>query len=359
MSAGERPRSLLILRPGALGDAVLTLPLLEAAIAAGVRRVALLGTPSSWGFLARDASAPCPIELADMGGRDWLGLFGGSAGLGPSAQGFLARCDAGLAALGSGRAAIEAALRRAGMTRLAGVTPAARGDAAAPPPNADEFRIEPPAPGPAHAARRLLAALPALGIAYDEEALWTPRLLAADALLAVGEAERRDVGAALGLRPGERPLVLHPGSGGREKRWPAEGFAALAAAAPRLGLRPVLLLGPSDREAGEAVRRALPTARDLPIMANRPLREVLALLSLARAFAGNDSGISHLAARATAVLALFGPSDPLVWRPLGARVATLRAAAGRLAELAPNRVLQALERLLGALKDEASRGFLD
>jgi heptosyltransferase-3 len=349
MSAEEKPTSLLILRPGALGDAVLTLPLLEAAIGAGVRRVALLGTPASWRFLAQDASAPGPIELADMGGRDWLGLFGGSAGLGPPAQALVGRSEAGIVALGSGRVEIEAALRRAGLQRLAGVTPAARGEAAAPPPDADEFRSEPPAPGPGHAARRLLAALPALGIAYDEEALWRPRLLAADALLAIGEAERHAVSAALGLRPGEPLLVIHPGSGGGEKCWPAQDFAALAAAAPRLGLRPVLLLGPSDEAAGEAVRRALPAALDMPIMANRPLREVLALLSVARVVVGNDSGISHLAARATAVLALFGPSDPLVWRPLGARVATLRAAHGRLAELTPHRVLQALERVLGAL----------
>ena len=38
-------------------------------------------------------------------------------------------------------------------------------------------------------------------------------------------------------------------------------------------------------------------------------------------FVGNNSGITHLAAAVgTTVVALFGPTDPLVWAPRGARV---------------------------------------
>jgi ADP-heptose:LPS heptosyltransferase len=44
-------------------------------------------------------------------------------------------------------------------------------------------------------------------------------------------------------------------------------------------------------------------------------------------YIGNDSGLTHLAAAVAGpeVLALFGPTDPRVWAPLGPGVRTLRA----------------------------------
>jgi hypothetical protein len=54
------------------------------------------------------------------------------------------------------------------------------------------------------------------------------------------------------------------------------------------------------------------------VIANVELAEVAALARLARGFVGNDSGVSHLAAAAGAPgLAIFGPTDPARWRPLG------------------------------------------
>ena len=42
-------------------------------------------------------------------------------------------------------------------------------------------------------------------------------------------------------------------------------------------------------------------------------------------FVGNDSGPGHLAAiTGTPTLALFGPTDPARWRPLGPHVKVLR-----------------------------------
>ena len=51
-----------------------------------------------------------------------------------------------------------------------------------------------------------------------------------------------------------------------------------------------------------------------------------AALARAGLYVGNDSGASHLAAAAGApTLALFGPSDPAVWAPVGPSVRTMRA----------------------------------
>ena len=55
------------------------------------------------------------------------------------------------------------------------------------------------------------------------------------------------------------------------------------------------------------------------------LYELACWLAGARLYAGNDSGITHLAAAAGApVLALFGPTDPAVWAPRGANVRVYR-----------------------------------
>jgi ADP-heptose:LPS heptosyltransferase len=177
----------------------------------------------------------------------------------------------------------------------------------------------------------------------------TPLALAEHPLLRlepreVEEALRR---LALAAPPARGILALHPGSGGAAKCWPAARFAELAAAAARRwGVLPVFLIGPADALVWYQVQAALPPAFTAAALVERPLREVLALLSLARAYVGNDSGISHLAACACPTLALFGPSDARVWHPLGSRVAVLAAAGGNLAQLAVADVLAALAGLL-------------
>ena len=52
-----------------------------------------------------------------------------------------------------------------------------------------------------------------------------------------------------------------------------------------------------------------------------PLRVLGAALSRAGLFLGNDSGVAHLAAASGApTLALFGPTDPALWSPVGRQV---------------------------------------
>ncbi|MGH7925902.1 MAG: glycosyltransferase family 9 protein, partial [Candidatus Binatus sp.] len=55
------------------------------------------------------------------------------------------------------------------------------------------------------------------------------------------------------------------------------------------------------------------------------LPTVAAVTRLASAFVGNDSGVSHLAAAVgTSGVAIFGPTEPARWRPLGRRIDILR-----------------------------------
>jgi ADP-heptose:LPS heptosyltransferase len=121
--------------------------------------------------------------------------------------------------------------------------------------------------------------------------------------------------AGLGLEVGRFMLVL-PGSGSLAKNWPPENFAELAASlATRI--RPLVILGPAEA-ALEPVFTAHLTAQSLPVVGHLDLAEVAAIARLAGCFVGNDSGVSHLAAAAGAPgLAIFGPTDPARWRPLG------------------------------------------
>jgi ADP-heptose:LPS heptosyltransferase len=60
-------------------------------------------------------------------------------------------------------------------------------------------------------------------------------------------------------------------------------------------------------------------------------------------FIGHDSGVSHLAASWGApTLALFGPTDPAVWAPVGPRVRVVRAREGRMDSLTVDAVVGAV-----------------
>jgi heptosyltransferase III len=74
------------------------------------------------------------------------------------------------------------------------------------------------------------------------------------------------------------------------------------------------------------------------------LPETAALLASARAWLGNDSGPSHLAALCgTPSTVLFGPTDPRVWRPLGERVRVIISPDGSMEGIGVREVLEALK----------------
>ena len=312
----------LLLRPGALGDAVLTLPLLLALRAACGGAVEVIGEPSSWAF--RPARAAW-WRLADIGSPDLLGLFGSDRPLPPALNARLRNTGVAVACLGDPRA-VPAALEHAGVGRVLAVAPPRR-----------------EASGGDHAALRLCRALAPLGI--DAGAALAAAGAELPGLLRPDDAERR----ALAGRPGLAGLatggyvLLHPGSGGRHKCWPVGRLAALV---PLLPLPAVVLFGPAEADLVAPFRAALPAGADARIAGRLPLREVVALIADAAACIAADCGVGHLAARLAPTLSLFGPTDPDVWRPLGCATAVLRAPGGDLDRLAPATVADAVRRLL-------------
>jgi ADP-heptose:LPS heptosyltransferase len=192
---------------------------------------------------------------------------------------------------------------------------------------------------PVHVARHLLRTLAPLGIAPDDPAAWLPEIRIPAEAVAHAEAELATAGLV------RRPFVaIHPGSGSPLKNWPAEQFARVRDELLRVhGLATVVLAGPADAA-------ALATLHDAPsaggaVLVDRPLPTLAAVLRRAAAFLGNDSGLAHLAGLlGVATLCLFGPSDPVLWTPLGPRVRVIRSAL--LPSLPAEMVLGALASML-------------
>ena len=82
-----------------------------------------------------------------------------------------------------------------------------------------------------------------------------------------------------------------------------------------------------------------------------PLPRVAALLSVTRLFVGGDSGLTHLAAAAGAarVVALYGPTNPRVWAPVGEQVTVVTPPGPLPAAMADLPVAQVLEVVRGLL----------
>lgn len=143
-------------------------------------------------------------------------------------------------------------------------------------------------------------------------------------------------------------LALHPGSGSESKNWPEPKWAELLEDLMSATEFDLLLVG--GEAEGERLQRL---AAGLPLTRAR-VAQSLALADLAhllvgcRAFVGHDSGISHLAAAlGLPGLVLWGDTDEAVWRPPSEKMIVLRCPAG-LARLPVGEVAEQLRRMLVA-----------
>jgi heptosyltransferase-3 len=148
-------------------------------------------------------------------------------------------------------------------------------------------------------------------------------------VLVAGAAAEAAVQAILegaGLR-GRDFIHLHPTSRWLFKCWPVEKTAALIDALHAAGERVVLTAAPDEREL-EMVRAILARVRQSPLdcSGRLTLKQLAALSARAKCFVGVDSVPMHIAAAMrTPAVALFGPSNELLWGPWQARHRVLRA----------------------------------
>ena len=87
------------------------------------------------------------------------------------------------------------------------------------------------------------------------------------------------------------------------------------------GVTPVIVGGPAD---AEAVHRVGNYCAGVPIIQEQNLTTMAGILAGCRLFIGHDSGLTHLAgAMQISTIAIFGPTDPRQWAPLGAHVSVI------------------------------------
>lgn len=140
-------------------------------------------------------------------------------------------------------------------------------------------------------------------------------------VLEPGQAARQRAGRVMaehGLRTGEY-VVVHPTSRWMFKTWTPAGNARVMEHLARRGFKIVLSAAPAEAEVRfvEELRRQLPPGVVTADLAGKlDLHLLGALLAEARLFFGVDSAPMHMAAAVgTPTVALFGPSGEAMWGP--------------------------------------------
>lgn len=305
--------NILVIRGGAIGDFLLTLP------AIGLLRLAF---PEAWievlGYrhivaLAEKRYYADAIRSIEYGGM--ASFFIPNGKLPEELVVYFSDFDQVISYLYDPDGFFEANLRRAGVQNLISGT----------------WKVD-ATPGSAHAARQLARPMEQLALFLEEGQETAPlHLTDADHALAAEHPA---------IRAGRPLLALHPGSGGAYKQWSLDHWQQLTATLRNFPDAPQLLFvgGEADQERIAVLRQPGDAEAS-----HLPLPQLAALLSRCRAFLGHDSGISHLAAAVgTPSTLLFGPTDASIWAPVGKHVTALEAPNGFLDALTPEAVLQAL-----------------
>lgn len=113
-----------------------------------------------------------------------------------------------------------------------------------------------------------------------------------------------------------KPIAIHPGSGSKKKNWPFDRFLQVAGFFRSKEVPVLWIKGPAED--------GFDFPQEDTIAADQPISVLAALLSRCAAYIGNDSGVTHLAAATGCrTVAVWGPSDLLVWGPRGKKVSII------------------------------------
>jgi ADP-heptose:LPS heptosyltransferase len=162
------------------------------------------------------------------------------------------------------------------------------------------------------------------------------------------EAWVEEVFGAAGLKRQGRLVVLNPGAGRADKRWPVERFRALADRLGREAKAAVLVVwGPGEEEAARAIAEARGARPVLAPPTSVP--ELIAILRRASVMVAADTGPLHLAAAVrTPCVGLYGPTSAARNGPYGGGHHVLQSADGAMAGVSVAAVFEATAAALGA-----------
>ncbi len=293
MSAGR----ILVIRGGAIGDFILTLPALRAIREAFPQaKVEILGYPkiadlARFAGLADDAKA---IEAPGL-----AGFFAAEGTLDENWMEYFGRFDVVLSYLYDPDGIFQNNVRRCLRANWESDAGAKTFTFIQGPHRLEES-------GDVHAAEVLLEPLRQLAV-FDADS--RPRI----------RISRRNTA------DNRSWLAIHPGSGSLSKNWPVEAWRQLIAQIQaKTNWNLLLVGGEAERETFQRLQPSLDASRSR-LEFCMPLPQLASMLAGCGGFIGHDSGISHLAAAVGLPgLVLWGESKETVWRPRSDRFTVVR-----------------------------------
>lgn len=287
-------RTILVIHPGGLGDVLLSIGAMAVMRSAFPQHKMILLAGSEVGHLLGQCGVieqSLPIESSQLSA-----LFSGRAQISGLQQDLFRRCDLVVGWLSDHDGSIRLRLQEFGIPRVILRSPAS-------------------SEGP-HQSERFLQTLQGEFLAGARAPL---RLHLPEQVLRSGTDALR----AIGIEQAAPLIVCHPGSGSRHKCVRADTWSVLLRGCRGRQLVPMVVLGPADDEAGEAIQEQ--DIPELPILRPRSITMLAAILAQAQGYIGHDSGVTHLAALlGVPTVAMFGPTDERRWAPRGAHVTVVR-----------------------------------
>jgi len=275
----------LILRMGALGDIVHTLPAVAALRQSFPRAQIDWLVDSKWSPVLE--GNPDATKIISIDRRNWRNV------LATVRQLRAARYTIALDLQSLYRSAILA--RLSGAARRVGF-----GANYAREPAAALVYTEKVTPQRLHKVEHNIELVESIGAHAEEVRFWLP----------TSREAREHVDRILTAHAIDDFFVLSPGGGWASKCWPAERYGALhRALVDRYGWRGVISFGPGERALAEFVQGTAGSPEPLVELFDLP--QLIALLRRAKLVVAADTGPLHLAsALGTPVVGLYGPTDP-------------------------------------------------
>jgi heptosyltransferase III len=140
-------------------------------------------------------------------------------------------------------------------------------------------------------------------------------------------------------------VAFHPGSGSGKKNWPLQNWIDLGNSllnSPSFHGSILVIGGEADEATTGRLKSSWSDHPQVRFAESLALPHLAAVLDQTL-YLGHDSGISHLAAAAGAnCILLFGPTNPAVWAPQGENVTVIRASDGNLRSIGVGHVRSAM-----------------
>ncbi len=285
---------ILILHAGALGDCVLGIHVIDAIVRAwNVSSVTMVARSPIARWARRHG---LPSEVLSFEHQEVLGLYSQDRSLSGETACFLRRFDRVISFLGGPKDEVSRRLSTLQGLEVLAIDPRPRDTAMR---------------NGVHIAQQWL----------DQLAGYGYRVPLSAAKIDLPAGARRTHCETLAKRLGAKPghvLLCHPGSGGLRKCCAVEALERLVEKLGSLGWCVGWIVGPDEveRSGSRYVERLQGSA---PVIYEESVQAAADVVSGAGGYLGHDAGMTHVAAFVgVPTIALFGPTDPRVWRPLGA-----------------------------------------